>query len=73
MTERDDHDDEQSVLFDGVDNAVVADADAESIATTECFRTRRSGISCHERDCTSNARLILPIYAPKPRSVEPLV
>lgn len=62
MTEHDDHD-EQPVVFDGVDDAVVADTDAETIATAESLHAGRSGINCQERDRPANARLILSIDA----------
>lgn len=62
MPERDDHD-EQSVVFDGVENTVVAHPNAVPLTTPQRFRPGRSGVYGQKRDRTSNACLVLPVYA----------
>lgn len=62
MPECDNHD-EQPVIFNGVDNTVVAYSNAKAIATAKSRHTRWLGINRQERDRSANKRLIFSIHA----------
>ena len=62
MTERDDCDDED-VVVDRVDDAVVADADSHAGTSLEGFGAWRTGILSKERDRPTNAASILMVYS----------
>ena len=61
MPESDDHN-EETVVFDRVDNAVVADSDSKAFSTAEGFCSGRSRIGGQECNRASNARLVLSVY-----------
>ena len=62
MTERDDCDDED-VVVDRVDDAVVADSDSHAGTSLEGFGAWRTGILSKERDRPTNAASILMVYS----------
>ena len=62
MTEGDDCDDED-VVVDRVDDAVVADADSQTGTSLEGFGTWRPRIFTQERDRAADAVAILMIYS----------
>lgn len=49
VTERD-HDDEENVVFNGVDHPVVAHPDPEGITSFQSLRVRRTGVIGKEGD-----------------------
>ena len=62
MTERDDCDDED-VVVDRVDDAVVADSDSHAGTSLEGFGAWRTGILSKEHDRPTNAASILMVYS----------
>ena len=62
MTERDDCDDED-VVVDRVDDAVVPDTDSQAGTSLKGFGTWRTGILSKERDRPTDAASILLVYS----------
>ena len=60
-----DHRDDENVIVDGVDDAVIPDPNPETWAPLECFGPWRPWVLTEECDCPANAVAVLMADSPQ--------